>query len=146
MTSAPHSGLPVRFDRLAPLMLGVTDAARRMGISRKQLSDVMNDRSAISPDLAVRLDKAFGGDAATRSGYRPLTTKRKLSSGRIGSTGPILVLARYRPTDDTHPHLQLSRAAAVRRFPRRSYPDGPAKAHEDLLGCKLPFVASQVHP
>ena len=64
MKNPPHPGLSVRFDCLAPLDLTVTEAARRLGVSRKQLSDVVNGRSGISPEMAIRLDKAFGGGAA----------------------------------------------------------------------------------
>jgi addiction module HigA family antidote len=45
--------------------LTVTEAARKLGVSRKQLSDVVNGRSCISPKMAIRLDKAFGGGAET---------------------------------------------------------------------------------
>ena len=64
MKNPPHPGLSVRFDCLAPLDLSVTEAARRLGVSRKQLSDVVNGRSGISPEMAIRLGKAFGGGAA----------------------------------------------------------------------------------
>ena len=65
MKNPPHPGLSVRFDCLEPLDLSVTETARRLGVSRKQLSDVVNGRSGISPEMAIRLDKAFGGGAAT---------------------------------------------------------------------------------
>ncbi len=63
MTNPPHPGLSVRHDCLEPLGLSVTEAAKRLGVSRKQLSDVVNGRSGISPEMAIRLDKAFGGGA-----------------------------------------------------------------------------------
>lgn len=65
MKTPPHPGLSVRHDCLEPLGLSVTEAARRLGISRKQMSDVVNCRSGISPEMAIRLDKAFGGGAET---------------------------------------------------------------------------------
>jgi addiction module HigA family antidote len=55
----------VRHDCLEPLGLSVTEAAKRLGVSRKQLSDVLNGHSGISPEMAIRLDKAFGGGAET---------------------------------------------------------------------------------
>ena len=61
----PHPGLSIRHDCLEPLGMSVTEAARRLGVSRKQLSDIVNGRSGISPEMAIRLDKAFGGGAAT---------------------------------------------------------------------------------
>ncbi|MCY4393993.1 MAG: HigA family addiction module antitoxin [Rhodospirillaceae bacterium] len=65
MKNPPHPGLSVRHDCLEPLGLSVTDAAHRLGVSRKQLSDIVNCRSGISPEMAIRLDKAFGGGAET---------------------------------------------------------------------------------
>ena len=65
MKNPPHPGLSVRHDCLEPLGLSVTEAAKRLGISRKQLSDIVNRRAGISPEMAIRLDKAFGGGAET---------------------------------------------------------------------------------
>ena len=65
MKNPPHPGLSVRHDCLEPLGLSVTEAARKLGVSRKQLSDIVNCRSGISPQMAIRLDKAFGGGAET---------------------------------------------------------------------------------
>jgi addiction module HigA family antidote len=65
MKTPPHPGLSVRHDCLEPLGLSVTDAAKRLGVSRKQFSDVLNGHSGISPEMAIRLDKAFGGGADT---------------------------------------------------------------------------------
>jgi antitoxin HigA-1 len=65
MKNPPHPGLAIRHDCLLPLALSVTDAAKRLGVSRKQLSDVLNGHAGISPEMAIRLDKAFGGGAQT---------------------------------------------------------------------------------
>ena len=65
MNNPPHPGLSVRHDCLEPLSLNVTEAAKRLGISRKQLSDIVNCHAGISPEMAIRLDKAFGGGANT---------------------------------------------------------------------------------
>ena len=65
MKSPPHPGLSIRHDCLQPLGLSVTEAARKLGVSRKQLSDIVNCRAGISPEMAIRLDKAFGGGAET---------------------------------------------------------------------------------
>ena len=59
MKSPPHPGLSVRHDCLEPMGLSVSEAAR------KQLSDIVNCRAGISPEMAIRLDKAFGGGAET---------------------------------------------------------------------------------
>lgn len=65
MKNPPHPGLSVRHDCLEPLGLSVTEAARKLGISRKQLSDILNGHSGLSAEMAIRLDKAFGGGADT---------------------------------------------------------------------------------
>ena len=65
MKNPPHPGLSIRYDCLEPLGLSVTEAAKKLGVSRKQLSDVVNGHSGISPQMAIRLDKAFGGGANT---------------------------------------------------------------------------------
>ena len=48
---------------MEPLGLSVTEAAAKRGVSRKQLSAVVNGRSGISAEMAIRLSKAFGGSA-----------------------------------------------------------------------------------
>ena len=65
MKNPPHPGFSVRNDCLEPLGLSMTEAARKLGVSRKQLSDVVNGHSGISPEMAIRLDTAFAGDADT---------------------------------------------------------------------------------
>lgn len=65
MKNPPHPGLSVRHDCLEPLGLSVSEAARKLGVSRKQLSDIVNYRAGISPEMAIRLDKAFGGGPET---------------------------------------------------------------------------------
>lgn len=65
MKLPPHPGLSIRHDCIEALGLSVTDAARRLGVSRRQLSDIVNGHAGISPEMAIRLDKAFGGGAET---------------------------------------------------------------------------------
>lgn len=58
MHNHPHPGEILREDVLAPLEIEVTDAAQRLGITRTTLSRVLHGHSGISPDLAVRLERA----------------------------------------------------------------------------------------
>jgi addiction module HigA family antidote len=58
MKKHPHPGELLREDVLLPLGIEITDAAQRLGMSRTALSRVVNGRSGISPDLAVRLERA----------------------------------------------------------------------------------------
>jgi antitoxin HigA-1 len=62
MYDPPHPGEHVRHDCLEPLGLTVTRAAEVLGVSRKALSELVNGRSGISPEMAIRLSKAFGGN------------------------------------------------------------------------------------
>ena len=59
MKNPPHPGGIIR-DCIEDLGLSVTDAARVLGITRPTLSRVINGRSGISPEMAIRLSKAFG--------------------------------------------------------------------------------------
>jgi addiction module HigA family antidote len=61
MREPPHPGEAVRELCLKPLGLSVTAAAKGLGISRKALSELLNGRAGISPEMAIRLAKAFGG-------------------------------------------------------------------------------------
>jgi len=61
MKDPPHPGEVVRELCLEPLGLTVTTAAKGLGISRKTLSELLNGHSGISPEMAIRLSKAFGG-------------------------------------------------------------------------------------
>jgi addiction module HigA family antidote len=63
MYDPPHPGEVIKELCLQPLGLTVTDAARGLGISRKTLSALLNGRFGISPEMAIRLSKAFGGSA-----------------------------------------------------------------------------------
>jgi addiction module HigA family antidote len=58
-----HPGLSVRHDCLEPLGLSITAGAKALGVTRQTLNNVVNGKSSISPEMAVRLDKAFGGGA-----------------------------------------------------------------------------------
>lgn len=58
MKNHPHPGEILREDVLQPLGLDVSEAATRLGYNRTTLSRVLNGHAGISPDLAVRLERA----------------------------------------------------------------------------------------
>jgi addiction module HigA family antidote len=60
MKNPPHPGQLVREECIKPLGLTVTDAARALGVTRQALNNVVNERAGISPEMAIRLSKAFG--------------------------------------------------------------------------------------
>jgi antitoxin HigA-1 len=55
----------VRHDCIEPLGLTTTAAAKILGVTRQTLNNLINGKSGVSADLAIRLDKAFGGGAET---------------------------------------------------------------------------------
>ncbi len=69
MKNPPHPGLSVRHDCLEPLGLNVTEAAKVLGVSRKQLSDIVNCHAGVSAEMAIRLDKAFRGSSGEFRGH-----------------------------------------------------------------------------
>ena len=60
MKNPPHPGSTVLHDCIEPLGLSITDAAAALGVSRNSLSELVNAKRGISPEMAVRLSKAFG--------------------------------------------------------------------------------------
>jgi len=65
MKNPPHPGLSVRHDCIEPLGLTITEAAQALGVTRQTLNNLVNGKSGISAEMAIRLDKAFGGGAET---------------------------------------------------------------------------------
>ena len=63
MHNPSHPGEVLRELCLEPLDLSVTRAAEALGVSRKTLSAIVNGRGGISPEMAIRLSKAFGTSA-----------------------------------------------------------------------------------
>jgi addiction module HigA family antidote len=65
MREPVHPGRIVRHDCLEPLGLSVTEGARVLGVTRQALSNIVNGKSGISPEMAIRLTKAFGSTPET---------------------------------------------------------------------------------
>ncbi len=63
MKNPPHPGRSIKDACLDPLTLTVTRGARVLGVARHTLSRVINGQAGISPDMAIRLEKAFGSSA-----------------------------------------------------------------------------------
>lgn len=61
MKNPPHPGEHIRHDCIEPLGLSITAAAEALGVARQTLNNVINGKSGISPEMAIRLSKAFGG-------------------------------------------------------------------------------------
>jgi len=64
MKNPPHPGGFVLRQCIEPLGLTITQAAAALGVTRT-MSKLVNEKRGISPEMAVRLSKVFGGSAAT---------------------------------------------------------------------------------
>lgn len=67
MYDPPHPGTLLREDLLPELGLSVTEAAKQIGCSRAALSRVLNERAAISPEMALRIEKWLGVERGGRA-------------------------------------------------------------------------------
>lgn len=63
MHNPAHPGELIKHDCLDAMGLSVTDGAKALGVTRQTLSNLVNKHAAISPEMAIRLEKAFGGSA-----------------------------------------------------------------------------------
>lgn len=65
MKNPPHPGLSVRHDCLDPLGLSIMDGAKALGVTRQAMNNLVSGKAGISAEMAIRLEKAFGGGAET---------------------------------------------------------------------------------
>lgn len=65
MYNPPHPGEIVKYECLEPLGLTVTRAAEGLGVTRQALSSLLNEKSGMSVDMALRLSQAFGSTPKT---------------------------------------------------------------------------------
>jgi antitoxin HigA-1 len=63
MKNPPHPGGVVFEECIEPLHLSITAAAAALGVTRNTLSELVNGKRGISPEMAVRLEAVFGGSA-----------------------------------------------------------------------------------
>jgi addiction module HigA family antidote len=89
MKKHPHPGEILREDVIVPLGIDVTEAARRLSLSRPALSRVLNGRAGISPDLAVRLEQAGVGTARV---WMQLQANYELSLARARKQPKVIAL------------------------------------------------------
>ena len=65
MKNPPHPGLSVLYDCLEPMGLSVAEGADVLGVTRQALNNLVRGKAGLSAEMAIRLDKAFGGGAET---------------------------------------------------------------------------------
>ena len=85
MKNPPHPGHSIKENCLDPLGLNVTEAAKLLGVARHTLSRVLNGHAAVSPEMAIRLEKAGWSNAEfwlrRQTTYNLVQARR--SEGRI---------------------------------------------------------------
>ena len=101
MKNPPHPGISVRYDCLEPLKLTVTKAAEVLGVTRQALNNLVNGKAGISPEMAIRLDKAFGG---TAEGWLALQMAFDLAQARKNERA--IHVKRYKATSDGGAHTR----------------------------------------
>ncbi len=60
MKGPSHPGMLIRRGVIDPLGLSVTEAAKALGVTRPALSNLLNGKASLSPEMAIRIEKAFG--------------------------------------------------------------------------------------
>jgi addiction module HigA family antidote len=99
MYNPPHPGLTVRHDCLEPLGLTVTEGAKVLGVTRQALNNLVNGKAGISPEMAIRLSKAFGASPET---WLRLQMAYDLAQARQKKIN-VKRVPRRALTDDLHP-------------------------------------------
>jgi addiction module HigA family antidote len=70
MKNPPHPGRSIRTACLEPLGLSVSEGAKILGVTRQALNNVVAGKSGVSPEMAIRLTKAFGSTPETWLGMQ----------------------------------------------------------------------------
>jgi addiction module HigA family antidote len=92
MKNPVHPGLLIRHDCLEPLGLTVTAGAAVLGVTRQALNNIVNGKSGISAEMAIRLEKAFGG---TAQAWLQMQTNYDLAQARFSANK--IKISRYQP-------------------------------------------------
>lgn len=83
LKNPPHPGGFVLRQCIEPLGLTITDAAAALGVTRTTLSELVNGKRGISPEMAVRLSQVFGGSAASWMTQQALYELAQVPAKRI---------------------------------------------------------------
>ena len=92
MLNPPHPGDFIRTEIVEPVGLTVTGAAAVLGVTRPTLSSLLNGRSSLSPEMALRIEKAFGPKMDT---LPRMQTSYDIARAREQQNR--IVVQRYRP-------------------------------------------------
>ena len=87
MTNPAHPGGFIKHEIIAPLGLTVTAAAQALGVTRAALSALLNERANLSPEMALRVEKAFGVSMDTlmrmQNSYDIAQTRKRAAEIRV---------------------------------------------------------------
>ncbi len=83
MKNPPHPGGFVLRQCIQPLRLTITEAAAALGVTRTTLSELVNGKRGVSPEMAVRLAQVFGGSAESWLVQQDHYDLAKVPTGRI---------------------------------------------------------------
>jgi addiction module HigA family antidote len=96
MHNPPHPGRIVRQECLEPLHLTVSAAAAALGVTRQALNNLVNGKSGIAADMALRLAKAFGSSPET---WLRLQMARELAEARKREPAVTGTIPRLHPSE-----------------------------------------------
>jgi addiction module HigA family antidote len=83
MKNPPHPGSVVLCECIEPLGITITQAAQALGVTRTTLSELVNGRRGISPEMAIRLSQVFGGNAQSWITQQAQYELAQIPAGRI---------------------------------------------------------------
>ena len=83
MKNPPHPGGVVLRLCIEPLGLTITEAAAALGVTRTTLSELVNGKRGISPEMAIRISKVFGGSAHSWMVQQAYYDLAQVPAGRI---------------------------------------------------------------
>ena len=112
MARPAHPGQFIRMEVIEPLGLSVTDAAKVLGVTRPALSALINGRAALSPDMAIRVEKAFGPKMDT---LLRMQTAYEIAEAR-DRQGAIKVKRYVAKPATAHDEAQVGRSAELGRI------------------------------
>lgn len=112
MKEPPHPGESVRFDCIEPLGLSITGAAKALGVTRQALNNLVTCKAAISAEMAVRLDMAFGGSAeawlALQSAYDLAQARKRVDAASVPGFTSALLSPDAKSSRHRRPHARAA--------------------------------------
>lgn len=125
MHDSVHPGTIVREECLAAVGLNVTEGAKVLGVTRQALNNLVNEKAGISPEMAIRLEKAFGSSAEF---WLSLQAAYELAEARKGEADIAVVRYALVSLDAKLCQLPASRRATIEAAADRLHAEFPVSA------------------